>query len=101
MAKATKTWKLGEVAQGGVITAEVNGKVITIIGKEWDTSTGYKKSSNQSNAKEFTRHSVLANEQDAQWKLFNFLSDLSTSYWADEIIKWVKTKVKLEPEFGY
>lgn len=101
MAKATKTWKLGEVAQGGVITAEVNGKVITIIGKEWDTSTGYKKSSNQSNAKEFTRGSVIANEQDAQWKLFNFLSDLATSYWADEIIKWVKTKVKLEPEFGY
>ena len=101
MAKATKTWKLGEVAQGGVITAEVNGKVITIIGKEWDTSTGYKKSSNQSNAKEFTRGSVIANERDAEWKLFNFLSDLSTSYWADEIIKWVKTKVKLEPEFGY
>jgi hypothetical protein len=101
MAKATKTWKLGEVAQGGVITAEINGKVITIIGKEWDTSTGYKKSSNQTNAKEFTRGSVLSNERDAERKLFMFLSDLSTSYWADEIIKWVKTKVKLEPEFGY
>lgn len=101
MAKATKTWKLGEVAQGGVITAEVNGKVITIIGKEWDTSTGYKKSSNQTNAKEFTRGSVLSNERDAERKLFMFLSDLSTSYWADEIIKWVKTKVKIETEFGY
>jgi len=101
MAKATKTWKLGEVAQGGVITAEVNGKLITIIGKEWDTSTGYKKSSNQKNAKEFTRGTVLANEQDAEWKLFNFLCNLTTSYYADEIIKWVKSKVKIEPEFGY
>jgi hypothetical protein len=101
MAKATKTWKLGEVAQGGVITAEINGKVITIIGKEWDTSTGYKKSSNQTNAKEFTRGSVLSNERDAERKLYMFLSKLSTSYWADEIIKWVKTKVKIETEFGY
>jgi hypothetical protein len=108
MAKATKTWKLGEVAQGGVITAEIigtslipNGKIITIIGKEWDFSTGSRKSSNQSNAKEFTRGSVLANEQDAERKLYMFLSDLSTSYWADEIIKWIKTKVKIEPVFGY
>jgi hypothetical protein len=108
MAKATKTWKLGEVAQGGVITAEIigtslipNGKIITIIGKEWDFSTGSRRSSNQTNAKEFTRGSVLANEQDAERKLYMFLSDLSTSYWADEIIKWVKTKVKIETEFGY
>jgi hypothetical protein len=101
MAKATKTFKIGEYAKGGVITAEVNGKVITVIGKEWDTSTGYKKSSNQSNAKEFTRGTVLANEQDAEWKLSNFLCDLTTSYYADEIIKWIKSKVEIRTEFGY
>jgi hypothetical protein len=101
MAKATKTFKIGEYAKGGVITAEVNGKVITIIGKDWDTSTGYSKSSNQSNAKEFTRATVLANEQNAEWKLSEFLCDLTTSYYADEIIKWVKSKVKIEREFGY
>ena len=101
MAKATKTWKLGEVAQVGVITVEIKGNVITIIGKEWDFSTGSRRSSNQSNAKEFTRGSVLSNERDTERKLYMFLSDLSTSYWADEIIKWVKTKVKIETEFGY
>jgi hypothetical protein len=101
MAKATKTFKIGEYAKGGVITAEVNGKVITVIGKEWDTSTGYKKSSNQSNAKEFTRGTVLANEQDAEWKLSNFLCDLTTSYYADEVVKWIKSKVKIEQEFGF
>jgi hypothetical protein len=40
MAKASKTFKIGEYAKGGVITAEVQGKVVTIIGKEWDTSQG-------------------------------------------------------------
>ena len=101
MAKATKTFKIGEYAKGGVITAEVNGKVITVIGKEWDFSTGSRKSSNQSNAKEFTRGSVLANEQDAEWKLTNFLCDLTTSYYADEIIKWIKSKVAIKTEFDY
>jgi hypothetical protein len=101
MAKATKTWKIGEYAKGGVITVEITGKVVSIIGKEWDTSTGYKKSSNQSKAKEFTRGTVLANERNAEWKLSEFLCDLTTSYYADEIIKWIKSKVKVEPEFGY
>lgn len=101
MAKATKTWKIGEYAKGGVITVEITGKVVSIIGKEWDTSTGYKKSSNQSKAKEFTRGTVLANERNAEWKLSEFLCDLTTSYYAGEIIKWIKSKVKVEPEFGY
>lgn len=101
MAKASKTFKIGEYAKGGVITAEVNGKVITIIGKDWDTSAGYKKSSNQSKAKEFTRGTVIANERDAEQKLFFFLTDLTTAYYSDEIIKWIKTKTKIEPEFGY
>jgi len=101
MAKATKTFKIGEYAKGGVITAEINGKVITVIGKEWDYSKGSRKSSDQSNAKEFTRGTVLANEQDAEWKLSNFLCDLTTSYYADEIIKWIKSKVEIRTEFGY
>jgi hypothetical protein len=97
----TKTWKLGEVAQGGVITVEITGKIIQVIGKEWDFSKGSRKSSDQSKAKEFTRGTVLANERDAELKLSEFLCDLTTSYYADEIIKWIKSKVKVEPEFGY
>ena len=97
----TKTWKIGEYAKGGVITVEITGKIIQVIGKEWDFSTGSRKSSDQSKAKEFTRGTVLANELDAEWKLSEFLCDLSNSYYADEIIKWIKSKVKVEPEFGY
>ena len=43
----------------------------------------------------------FANEQDARWKLSNFLCDLTTSYYADEIIKWIETKVAIRTEFGY
>jgi hypothetical protein len=98
MAKAIKTWKLGEVCQGGVITVEINGKVISIIGKEWDTSAGYKKSSNQSNAKEFTRGTIISNDKESRFKCFMFLTDLTTAYWADEILNWIETKVELNKE---
>lgn len=95
MAKATKTWKLGEVAQGGVITVEVKDKEISVIGKEWDFSTGSRKSSNQSQAKEFTRKTFNADAENVQRELADFLCDLSTSYWAGEITKWIETKVTL------
>ena len=99
MAKTTKTWKIGEYAKGGVITVEITGKVIFIIGKEWDTSTGYKKSSNQSNAKEFTRGAVTTDDSQAYRKMYDFLSDLTTHYYADTILKWIETKVKLNNTF--
>jgi hypothetical protein len=92
---AKKTWKLGEVCRGGVITVEATDKKITIIGKEWDFTTGSRKSSDQSNAKEFTRQEFVTKET-GEYPLDMFLSDLSTSYWAGEIINWIKSKVKLK-----
>lgn len=92
---ATKTWKIGEYAKGGVITVEITGKVISIIGKDWDTSTGFKKSSNQSNAKEFTRGTVSADDSEAYRKMYFFLSDLTTHYYADTILKWIESKANI------
>ena len=94
MAKATKTWKIGEYCKGGIITAEINGKIITLIGKDWDTSAGYSKNSDQSKAKEFTRLEVMTDEPDAESKVNWFLFDLTTSYYTDVVLDWVKTKTK-------
>ena len=99
MAKATKTWKIGEYCKGGIITVEINDKVISIIGKDWDTSAGYSKSSNQSNAKEFTRKNILTTSGDAEYKMMNFLEDLTTHYYASEVVSWIKSKVTLGGEF--
>mgnify|MGYP000081191769 CR=1 FL=1 len=95
---ATKTFKIGEYAQGGIITAVATKTKITIIGKEWDTSTGYNKGSDQSKAKEFTRLEVATNERNADRKLNEFLCDLSTPYWADTIMDWVYTKTEITAE---
>ena len=95
---ASKTFKIGEYARGGVITAETKGNTVTLIAKQWDTSAGYTKSSNQSNAKEMYRISVDASTDDARWKLFNWLCEESTSYWADEVLKWVEAKVSFKKD---
>ena len=96
MAKATKTWKLGEVCQGGVITVEINGNVINVIGKEWDFTAGSRKSSNQSNAKEFTRNTIFLRDSQAYIKCLEFLEDLTTIHYASEIMNWIDTKVKFD-----
>lgn len=92
---AKKTWKIGEYCQGGIISVEITGKVILVIGKEWDYSKGYKKSCNQSEAKEWTRGTILASDTDSYRKIFIFLTDLTTAYYADTIIKWIESKIKL------
>ena len=93
---ATKTFKIGEYCLGGIITVETKGDKITIIGKEWDFSAGTKKSSNQNNAKEFTRLEVDVNENGgATGEMSRFLNELTTSYYSDEVMKWIGSKVKL------
>jgi len=96
MAKKTKTWKIGEYAKGGVITVEVQGKVITVIGKDWDMSQGTRKGSNQSNAKEFTRIEVNVEQRDADRQLSMFLNDLTTSYYTDKLMEWIESKSELD-----
>lgn len=94
---ATKTWKLGEVCQGGIITVETTPNKVTIIGKEWDMSQGTRRSSNQSNAKEFRRREfdISHSPSRAEFDMESELCDLTTSYHADQIMKWIKSKVDL------
>jgi hypothetical protein len=78
---ATKTWKLGEVCKGGIITIETTKTQVKVIAKEWV------------NSKEWNRLEVNLSEKDSRSKIDWFLFDLTTSYWGDEILKWIETKV--------
>ena len=93
---ATKTFKIGERCRGGIIQAIATKDTVTIIGKDWDHSAGYRKSSNQSNAKEWTRLEVKSDDSNARRELDNFLNDLTSSYWADQVLEWVESKTELE-----
>jgi len=90
----TKTWKIGEYAKGGVITIEIkNNREIKIIGKIWDMSAGSTKSSNQSKAKPFISKTEDIYSKDWDWNLNEFLNDLTTWYYADQIMTWIKSKL--------
>lgn len=78
---ATKTWKLGEVCKGGIITIETTKTQVKVIAKEWV------------NSKEWNRLEVNLSDKDSRSKIDWFLFDLTTSYWGDEILKWIETKV--------
>jgi len=93
---AKKTWKLGEVCRGGIITVETKGNNVAIIGKEWDYSQGTNRGSNQSNAKEFTRLEVNCDLSSAEREMSNFLHNLTTSYHTDNIMKWIESKVDIK-----
>jgi hypothetical protein len=81
---ATKTFKIGEYCQGGIITAVATEKKVTIIGKEWGTQ------------EEFTRLEVDPNNEFAFRRLDEFLCDLTTNYYACKVIEWVESVVKLK-----
>jgi hypothetical protein len=100
---ASKTFKLGEYAKGGVISVIATKTKVTVIGKEWDTSEGYSKGSDQSNAKEFTRIEVDKNDIDAERKLNNFILDLTTSYYTDKIMEYIErnTQYAKKAWFGW
>lgn len=93
---ATKTFKIGEYCKGGIITAIATEKKVTLIGKEWDTTKGYNKGSDQSNAKEFTRLEVDPSNEFSFRRMDEFLCDLTTNYYACEVIKWVESVVKVK-----
>lgn len=97
----TKTFKIGEYCKGGVLTVEIRGKIITVIGKDWDFKAGSTKSSDQSNAKEFTRGTVESTDPQAYRKLYDFLSDLTTHYYAEQVIDWIISKTKVEKRMFY
>ena len=92
---ATKTWKIGEYSRGGVITAEVSSTKITLISKLWDFSTGSRRSSSQTNAKELDRIEVDINDNNAQRKLTQWLNEDTTHYYSEQVMDWVRSKANL------
>jgi ABC-type metal ion transport system substrate-binding protein len=93
---ATKTFKIGEYCKGGIITVEITGTKVAVIAKDWDFSKGSRRSSDQSNAEEFDRHTVNVTAIGARREIDDFLNDLTSSYYSDEVLKWIETKVKFE-----
>ena len=80
---ATKTFKIGEYAMGGIIQVQITGKIIQVFVKEWDT-------------KEVLRTGTTSTQDEGvERKLSDFLNDVTTSYYAEKVMKWIKEKTGL------
>ena len=85
MANATKTFKIGEYAMGGIIQVKITGKVIQIFVKEMYGDG------------ETLKTGTTSTEDDGvERKLSDFLNDVTTSYYADKVMKWIKEKTGLK-----
>jgi len=83
---ATKTFNIGEYAIGGRIKVTIQGKVIKIEALDWITrevvSTG----------------TTLAGLHNTSEQLTNYLYDLTSSYYAEQIMDWIGDRVDLNKQ---
>ena len=84
---SNKRFRIGEYAVGGIIQVDIHGKIILISALDWFTKDI------------IMSGTTLANDVNAIYRLKNFLNELTSSYYADKIFEWIKTKVKLGNEF--
>ena len=85
MAQATKSFKIGEYAVGGIIRVEIKGKVILIKALDYNT-------------KEVVKQGTTTTEQQGvESQITEFLEDLTSYYYAEKIMDWIKNKVDLKP----
>ena len=81
MKKSTKKFKIGEYAIGGIIQVEIKDDLVTIKALDWENS-------------DIVRFGQCStNQKDAEDLIDDFLYELTSSYWADQVMTYIKTKV--------
>jgi hypothetical protein len=74
---ATKTFKIGEYAVGGIIRATVAKKAVKIQALDWTTKQVVSERS-------FTHDFSLS-----KWDIESYLNDLTSCYYADKVLNWI------------
>jgi len=83
---AQKTFKIGEYAIGGIITVRIIDTIVGINALDWNT----KKVVMNNTFQVHDFHGCNYSEID------NYLNELTSSYYADRILNWIKLNVKFE-----
>jgi len=82
---ATKTFKIGEYALGGIIQVKITGKIIQIFVKDMYGDGGTVRTGTTS-----------TEDDDVERKLSDFLNDVTTHYYTEKVMKWIKEKTGLK-----
>lgn len=86
---AQKTFKIGEYAKGGIIKVETKKNIINI--RVIDMFSNKEISSKVKVINEYDH----INSTDIERDLNNYLHDITTSYYASKVMKWLAEKTKL------
>lgn len=77
----TKTFKIGEYAIGGIIQVKIENSRIGMKCIDWDTK------------KVLSHYVFMSNEPTGLFQAENHLNDLTSCYFADKILTWIKSKI--------
>ena len=82
---ASKTFKIGECAVGGIIRVNTNGETVEVRSMDWNTNDI------------LSKYEINLKREGARQDIVNVLEELTTHYYADNIMKWLETKVTIKP----
>lgn len=83
----TKTFNIGEYAIGGRIKLTITSSVIRIQALDW-------------NSKKVVMESEFnADQSGCDTEIDNYLHELTSSYWADQVMQWINTKIELKKKY--
>lgn len=83
---ATKTFKIGECAIGGIIQVKTTSNIVKIKALDWHT-------------KEVVMEDSFLIEDsffyDPFQRVDDYLNELTSCYYADKVLSWIKPQIKL------
>lgn len=94
-----KLFKIGESCQGGVLEAQINGNRITVIAREWQYGKYKRGQVTANNSPEFDRITVYANQPNSRQRLFMWLTEKTTSFYADQVLDFLSANSELKATF--
>lgn len=82
---ATKQFKIGEYAIGGIIKVTISNSMITIQALDY-------------NSKEVLMSNVYVMTESSYWGMKDFLNELTSSYYAEMVMEYIEEKSNLSKQ---
>ena len=99
---AIKHYKIGERCAGGVLSVSVQKSYVIVTQKEGDYSQGSRRSDCKiDQCKELDHIRVGIGDNNAHQKMMNFLEEITHYGIADDIVKWIESKITFKPTYGW
>tara|TARA_R110000868_G_scaffold203970_1_gene451991 strand:+ start:1776 stop:2051 length:276 start_codon:yes stop_codon:yes gene_type:complete len=90
--KATKQFKIGESAIGGIIQVTLDGNILHVKALDYYTKKEL--------GGQYTGSFQVDHRGSKGW-IDTYLNELTSSYYAEKVMEWIATKVEFKSEFNW